>query len=380
MTEQNMTGRVFSDRIRKIYELGQSIWYDNIQRRLLQNGMLKDLIDTSQIYGITSNPSIFQKAIADSGDYDRDLEPLKTAGFTAEDAFYSLAIEDIQTAADLFTPLYETSGGKDGYVSLEVNPLLARDTEATIKEAELLWIKVNRPNLMVKIPATQEGLPAIRSCIARGLNINVTLIFSNERYAEVMKAYMAGLEDRLAQGLPLDQIASVASFFVSRVDTKTDALLNQLSNDGIISPEECRDLQGKAAVANSRIAYQLYKNVFGSERFAGLKAAGARAQRPLWASTSTKNPAYRDVMYVDDLIAPNTVNTVPPQTLVAIQDHGATQIGIPEDPSESHRILDQLAKLGIPMKAVTAALEEEGVSAFSKSFESLLDTLKEKVA
>ena len=374
MTEQG------TDRIQKIHELGQSIWYDNIQRRLIQNGMLKDLIDHGQIYGITSNPSIFQKAIADSTDYDDAITPLKITGSTAEEAFYSLAIEDIQSAADLFSSLYESSGGQDGYVSLEVNPHLARDTEATIKEAELLWIKVNRPNLMVKIPATKEGLPAIRSCIAKGLNINVTLIFSNERYSEVMKAYLAGLEDRLAQGLPLDRIASVASFFVSRVDTKVDAALNRLSDDGIISPEVCHDLQGKAAVANSRIAYQLFRKVFGAERFASLKAAGARTQRPLWASTSTKNPAYRDVMYVDDLIAPDTVNTVPPQTLTAIQDHGATQIGIPEDPSESHRILDQLFKLGISMQAVTTELEEEGVAAFSKSFESLLDTLKEKVA
>ncbi|MCE5207634.1 MAG: transaldolase [Chloroflexi bacterium] len=368
------------DRIRKVYQLGQSIWYDNIQRRLLENGELKRLIDDGQIYGITSNPSIFQKAIADSSDYDKAIQPLRFSGLTPQEIFYKLAIADIQAAADLFGNLYKTSGGRDGYVSLEVNPLLANDAEATIREAEILWRNVNRPNLMVKIPATREGLPAIRTCIAKGLNINATLVFSNERYAEVMDAYLSGLEDRLAQSLPLGKIASVASFFVSRVDSKVDGMLNQFVKEGRISEEVSGRLLGKAAIANSRLAYQLYKDVFGSERFARLKAAGARTQRPLWASTSTKNPSYSDVMYVDELIAADTVNTVPPQTLSAFQDHGTARIGIPSDPVNSHHVMEELEKMGIPMQSVTAILEEEGVAAFSKSFKDLLETLNKKVA
>lgn len=369
-----------TDRIKKIYQLGQSIWYDNIQRRLLNNGELKNLIDNGQIYGITSNPSIFQKAIGDSSDYDAAIWPMRVSGLSAKEIFYELAIADIQTAADMFANLYNQSRGHDGYVSLEVNPLLARDTNATIQEAVILWEKVNRPNLMVKIPATIEGLPAIRSSIAKGLNINVTLIFSNERYADVIEAYIGGLEDRLAQGLPLAGVASVASFFVSRVDTKVDSMLSQLVKDGKITEAVASGLSGKAAIANSRLAYQLYKDVFGSMRFARLKAAGAQVQRPLWASTSTKNPAYNDVMYVDELIAPDTVNTVPPQTLIAFQDHGSMQIGIPSDPAGSHQILNQLEGLGIHMETVTTALETEGVAAFSKSFESLLETLNKKIS
>jgi transaldolase len=368
-----------NDRIRRLYQLGQSIWYDNIQRRLLQNGVLKDLLAEGQIYGITSNPSIFQKAIADSSDYDSAIEALRGANLSPEEMFFQLAVSDIQAAADLFAGLYERTNGRDGYVSLEVNPLLANDTRGTISQAHALWAKVNRPNLMVKIPATREGLPAIRQCIAGGLNINVTLIFSNQRYLEVMEAYLSGLEDRLADGLPIDPIASVASFFVSRLDSKVDPLLEKLATDGRISADDCRHLQGKAAIANSHLAYQRYKQIFGSERFTALKAAGANPQRPLWASTSTKNPAYKDTLYVDELIAPDTVNTVPPQTLEAFRQHGTPQRSIPDDAQQAQEILDTLEKSGISIKSVTGELEVEGVAAFSKSFESLLSTIKARV-
>jgi transaldolase/glucose-6-phosphate isomerase len=357
-----------SGSIKKLTSLGQSLWYDNIQRKLLVNGELNAMIERGDIRGVTSNPSIFQNAIAKTNDYDAALVPLAWAGWDAESIFWQLAVEDIQEACDLFAPLYEKTRGGDGYVSIEVSPLLARDTAGTIKQAQELWERVNRPNLMVKIPATREGIPAIRASIAAGININVTLIFSLARYTEVMDAYLAGLEDRVAKELPVQQIASVASFFVSRVDAKIDPRL----------PEDSH-LRGKAAVANAKLAYEAFESIFTSPRFATLKARfRARVQRPLWASTGTKNPAYPDTLYVDELIGPDTVNTVPPATLDAFRDHGSAKLTITDGLDEAQKIFVDLKALGISMSSVTQELEEEGVKAFDDAFKSLLETIEER--
>jgi len=357
-----------SETINKLTALGQSIWYDNIQRKLLENGELEGMIERGEIRGVTSNPSIFQNAIAKSNDYDAGLLPLAREGKKAEDIFWHLAIEDIQRACDLFRPLYDSTNGGDGYVSLEVSPYLANDTDATIKQAQELWDRVDRPNLMVKIPATREGIPAIRASIAAGININVTLIFALDRYTAVMDAYLAGLEDRIAKGLPIQQIASVASFFVSRVDTKVDPRLPEGS-----------PLRGRAAIANAKLAYDSFETIFTSPRFATMKARfRARAQRPLWASTSTKNPNYPDTLYVDTLIGPDTVNTVPPATLVAFIDHGVVKPTITLGLEEAQTLFADLKAVGISMSTVTQELEEEGVKAFADAFTSLLDAIEER--
>lgn len=352
---------------------GQSIWYDNVQRSLLQNGELAAMIARGEIRGVTSNPTIFMNAITKSQDYRAALVPLAQAGKSAEEIFWDLAIEDIQTAADLFRPLYDESGAGDGYVSLEVSPYLAQDTDGTLAAARMIWQRVNRPNLMVKIPATKAGLPAITAAIADGININVTLIFSVERYAAVMEAYQKGLEKRVAAGLPVSSIASVASFFVSRVDTKVDGHLMGMIDRGGRRAEKAESLLGKAAIANARLAYTDFKAVFATARFQALKAAGARVQRPLWASTGTKNPKYRDVVYVEELIGPDTVNTVPPATLAAFLDHGQVRTGsLEENVAEAERDLAALESLGISMNAVTGELEQEGVKSFADAFTALL--------
>lgn len=354
--------------IQKLTSLKQSLWYDNIQRKLLETGELKAMIDRGDIRGVTSNPTIFQNAIAKTNDYDAALIPLAWSGWDAEKIFWQLAVEDIQAACDLFRPLYDETKGGDGYVSLEVSPYLANETDATAKQAKELWERVNRPNLMVKIPATKAGIPAIRQTIAAGINVNVTLIFSLERYAEVMDAYLAGLEDRAAQNLPINMIASVASFFVSRVDSKIDPKL----------PKDSA-LLGKAAIANAKLAYSAFEDVFTSSRFAALKARfSARVQRPLWASTGTKNPAYSDTVYVDNLIGPDTVNTVPPATLDAFRDHGNASVTITRGLDECKAQIAELEALGISMKQVTDELEEEGVKAFADAFKVLLDVVDER--
>jgi len=357
-----------SESIKKLTSLGQSLWYDNIQRKLLENGELKAMIERGDIRGVTSNPTIFQNAIAKTNDYDAALIPLAWSGWDADKIFWHLAIEDIQEACDLFRPLYDETKGGDGYVSLEVSPYLANETEATAKQAKELWERVNRPNLMVKIPATKAGIPAIRQTIAVGINVNVTLIFSLDRYAEVMDAYLSGLEDRVAANEPINMIASVASFFVSRVDTKIDP---KLPKDSI--------LLGKAAIANAKLAYHAFEETFTSARFATLKARfSARAQRPLWASTGTKNPAYSDTVYVDNLIGPDTVNTVPPATLDAFRDHGNAAITITRGLDESKTQIAELEALGISMKQVTQELEEEGVKSFADAFKVLLDVVDDR--
>jgi transaldolase len=358
--------------------LGQSLWYDNIQRRLLENGDMAGMIARGEIRGVTSNPTIFNNAIAKSHDYDAALVPMAQSGLTAAEIFDRLAVEDIRHATDLFLPVYRESQGGDGFVSIEVSPNLAHDTAGTLAEARRLWALVDRPNLMVKIPATLEGIPAVRQAIAAGINVNITLIFSLARYAQVMEAYLCGLEDRLAAGLPVDNISSVASFFVSRVDTKIDPQLYAIIQQGGPAGELAKALPGKAAIANTQLAYALFKRTFETPRFTKLAAKGARLQRPLWASTSTKNPAFPDLLYVDNLIAPHTVNTVPPQTLLAFIDHGRAALTLEGHEGTARQEISELESLGISIDKVTQELEDEGVKSFSDAFASLLKTIDER--
>ena len=361
----------------QLHAAGQSVWYDNVERRLLNNGELAGMIARGEIRGVTSNPTIFMNAVTKSHDYDAGLAALARAGKTGEEIFWDLAIEDIQTAADLLLPLYEQTDRGDGYVSLEVNPYLANDMLATLSEAKRLWKRVNRPNLMVKIPATVEGLPAILHAIEAGINVNVTLIFSRDRYWAVMEMVISGLARRVAAGLPIDTIASVASFFVSRVDTKVDGHLAGMIDRGGARAEKAAQFLGQAAVANARLAYNDYKIIFGSERFAALKAKGGRAQRPLWASTGTKNPAYRDVVYIEELVGQNTVNTVPPATLAAFLDHGVVRANsLEEDLPGAYQAMARLEALGISRANVTAELEAEGVKSFAGAWKALMDTME----
>lgn len=363
----------------QLHQVGQSIWYDNVERRLLNNGELAGMIARGEIRGVTSNPTIFMNAVTKSKDYDAGLAPLAKAGKTGEEIFWDLAIEDIQAAADLLYPVYKQSNREDGYVNLEVNPYLANDTQATLSEAKRLWKRVNRPNLMVKIPATVEGLLAILFAIEAGINVNVTLIFSRERYWAVMEMYISGLARRVAAGLPIDSIASVASFFVSRVDTKVDGLLMGMIDRGGFRAEKAAKFLGQAAIANTRLAYHDFKVIFGSERFAKLAASGGRVQRPLWASTGTKNPAYRDVVYIEELVGKDTVNTVPPATLAAFLDHGCVRPGsLEEDLTGAYQSMSRLEALGISMPTVTAELEAEGVKSFASAWKALMDAVEVK--
>ena len=368
-----------SNPLLELQRLGQSPWHDNIRRELLTSGKLRRMIDDGWITGLTSNPTIFEQAISKSDDYDAELGRLARKGKSAEEIFDALAIGDIRNAADLFRGVYDRTKGADGYVSIEVAPKYARDTQATILEARRLWETVDRPNLMVKIPATKEGIPAIEQSIAAGININVTLIFSLERYEEVMTAYLNGLIRRRDADEPLDHVASVASFFVSRVDTLVDKLLDE--RIAAASPDEAerlRRLQGKAAIANAKIAYQQFRRKFSVEAYALLANEGARKQRPLWASTSTKNPEYPDTYYIEALVAPDTVDTMPPATLEAYADHGDPKVRIDEGIDEARRALEELAAVGIDMADVTARLERDGVKSFADSFDSLIRVVEER--
>lgn len=358
--------------VERLSALGQSLWLDHIQRHQLENGQVAELIARGDIRGMTSNPAIFLHAIASSHDYDSALQPLAWSGWNAEQIFWQLAIEDVRAACDLFLGLYRATNGSDGYVSLEVNPALAHRTEPTIAQAKHLWEVVDRPNLMVKIPATKAGVPAIRAATAAGINVNATLIFSLKRYREVMEAYLAGLDDRLRADLPVETIASVASFFVSRMDTKVDQLLEG------IDPVLAKGLFGKSAIANARLAYADFTQVFGGPRFARFQAAGCRPQRPLWASTGTKNPAYPDTLYVDSLIGPATVNTLPPHTLEAFRDHGKVEQSLPADPEPSRQVLAELEASGISIQKVTGELEVEGIKAFADAFRLLRKTIDDR--
>jgi len=358
--------------LQQLWALGQSPWYDNFRRSYLTSGRLQALIE-SGIRGVTVNPTIFAKAILDSTDYDAAIRDLLARGAGPSQIYESLLIEDITAAADLFRPLYDQSEGQDGFVSIEVSPALAHDTAASIAEARRFWNTINRPNIMVKIPATDQGVPAIRQLIGEGININITLIFAIDFYEQVMEAYLTGLETLAAQGKPLNRIASVASFFVSRVDTEVDTRLTALMEAARSDTgrRELEALRGTAAVANARIAYQHFLATFAEERFAALRENGARAQRPLWASTGTKNPVYRDVKYVEELIGPDTVTTVPQATIDAFQDHGRVARTIDQDVDAARRVMERLDLAGINMKDVTDRLQEAGVASFVKALETL---------
>ena len=357
------------NRIASFLGLGQSIWLDYISRDLLQSGELKALIGAGEITGVTSNPTIFDKAIRESTQYDDQLRQTLEAKpeSTDQELFEALAIQDIQETADLLAPVYEKSQKDDGYVSLEVSPELATFTEETFEETQRLFRAVDRPNVMIKIPATQAGLPAITRAIREGININVTLMFSIQDYKDVAESYLKGLEQRVIDGKPIEHVASVASFFVSRVDNVIDSLLPPNS-----------PLRGKIAVANAKLAYQAFEKTFTSDRFSALRLKRAKLQRILWGSTRTKNPAYSDLLYVEPLVGPHSVNTVPPITLEAIRDHGVAKLSVTQDVESSEAYIHQLSKLGISLEDVTKQLKGEGVKAFAESFRSLLKTLKTK--
>jgi transaldolase/glucose-6-phosphate isomerase len=366
----------------EVEKLGQSIWYDNIRRALIDNGDLAGKIANDDLRGVTSNPTIFEKAITGSTDYNDAMRQLIAGGKSVNEIYEALVIEDIQRAADLFKPVYERTDKLDGYVSLEVSPLLAHDTEETVAEAKRLWAALNRPNVMIKIPATPAGIPAIEQSIAAGLNINVTMIFALENYEEVAEAYISGLERRAAAGNPVDHVASVASVFVSRIDTAVDNQLEfrlrRLEDEN--EKAALSGLLGKTAIANAKLQYRRFKEIFASERFAKLKAAGARVQRPLWASTGTKNPNYSDVLYVEALIGPDTVNTLPPATFTAFRDHGKVRLSVEENPDDARAVVNKLAEIGVDLKQVCQQLQDDGVKAFADSFESLMQSITSKQA
>jgi transaldolase len=362
----------------KLRSFGQSIWLDYIRRRMLVSGELGRLIEEDGLAGVTSNPSIFEKAIAESDDYDDAIRSLARAGKNAGEIYEELAVEDIRLTADLFRPLYDRVEGRDGFVSLEVPPRLANDTASTVLEARHLWARVNRPNVLIKVPGTLEGLTAIRQLISEGINVNVTLLFGLSRYQAVVEAYITGLEERTASGLPLSQISSVASFFLSRIDVLIDTLLEKKLQDGGQSAATASMLRGKVAIASAKTAYQLYKKIHGTARFHKLAARSARPQRVLWASTSSKNPDYSDVKYVEALIGPDTINTIPLETLAAYRDHGNPALRLEEDPEEARRVLMLLPETGIDLDTVTMQLEKEGIEKFVKPFDKLVQTLERK--
>jgi transaldolase len=364
--------------LKQLGTLNQSIWLDYIQRDLIAGGGLRRLIEEDGLRGMTSNPAIFEKAIAESHDYDEDIRAMALQGKGAVAIYETLSQADVRSAADEFRPLYDSSDGKDGYVSLEVNPHLAHDTKGTTEEARRLSTALNRPNVLIKVPATAEGLPAIRQLISEGISINVTLLFGLPRYRQVVEAYIVGIEARAAQGKPVKHIASVASFFLSRIDALIDPLLEKLIAQGGKEAELAKKARGQSAIASAKMAYQIYKEIFAGDRFRKLVDKGARVQRLLWASTSSKNPDYSDVKYVEALIGPDTVNTAPPETLDAYRDHGEPKSRLEQDVKEARRVLEQLPELGIGIDNVTQQLEDEGVEKFNKPFDKLMETLYQR--
>lgn len=362
--------------IQKANNHGQSIWYDNIRRGMIKSGELQALIEQG-VSGLTANPTIFEKAISGSTDYDDALLRHADDGKSLNEVYEDLVISDIQSAADLLRPAYDRSDGVDGYASLEVNPHLASDTSGTVAEATRFFNVLNRPNVLIKVPATPEGIPAIRQLIGEGINVNVTLIFSLAAYLQVQEAYISGLEGLVKNGGDLSKVASVASFFVSRVDTAVDNELERLPGNG---SGDLSRLMGQAAVANAKLAYKSFQNTFGTGRFGSLQARGARVQRPLWASTGTKNPAYSDVLYVDTLIGQNTVNTMPDATLEAFLDHGQVSEAVTQGVSEAEQAMKALENAGVSMSEVTSKLLADGVKAFADSFDQLMGNIEEKLS
>ena len=358
----------------------QSLWLDDISRTMLRTGALQKQIQQDGIRGITSNPTIFEKAIAAGDAYDDQIADLIRAGKSSGEIFEAVEVDDIRDACDLFADLYKASGGSDGYVSIEVAPEFARDTDGTIGEARRLWSSVDRPNLMVKIPGTAEGIPAIRQALLEGISINVTLLFSVERYEQVALAYVEALEERHAKGESIETLASVASFFVSRVDTLVDKLLDERIQAEPGVADLAGSLKGRIAVANAKLAYQKFLQIFESDRFAPLRAARGNVQRPLWASTGVKNPAYSDVLYVETLIGPDTVNTMPSKTIDAFVDHGVIARTVDAGIDEAKQAIADLETVGVDLRAVTAQLEKEGIATFTKSFDSLISGVEGKRA
>jgi transaldolase len=367
-----------SNPLKRLGTLGQSVWLDYIRRDLMASGGLRRLIEEDGLRGMTSNPSIFEKAIAESHDYDEDIRAMALKGEGVKAIYETLSQRDVQSAADEFRPLYDKIDGKDGYVSLEVNPHLAHDTKGTIDEARRLWTALNRPNVFIKVPATTEGLPAIQQLIGEGISVNVTLLFGLPRYRKVAEAYIAGIEAHVAQGKPVTHLASVASFFVSRIDALVDPLLEKLIAQGGEKAEFAKKGHGQVAISSAKVAYQIYKEIFGQDRFKRLAGKGARVQRLLWASTSSKNPDYSDVKYIEDLIGPDTINTVPPATLDAYRDHGNPKARLEQKVAEARWILERLPELGIRIDDVTRQLENEGVEKFNQPFDKLMQTLAQK--
>jgi len=358
--------------------LGQSIWLDFLSRGMLVSGELVSLIQEDGVSGVTSNPAIFEKAIAQSSDYDAAVRALARKGLTAPEIYEEVVVEDIRMTADLLRPVYDRREGADGFVSLEVSPHLAHDSAGTLIEARRLWERVDRPNLFIKVPGTWEGLPAIRQLIAEGINVNATLLFGIPRYRAVAEAYLDGLSERAARGLPLERVASVASFFLSRIDVLVDPLLERLARGGGTQASAAGRLQGVTAIASAKAAREQYHEMLAGDRYAALASRGARPQRLLWASTGTKNPAYSDVKYLEALIGPDTVNTAPLETIVAYRDHGAPALRLEQGMPEARRSLARLAELGIDLAAVTQRLEDEGVEKFSRPFDSLMQALERK--
>ncbi|MEQ8271092.1 transaldolase [Algiphilus sp.] len=357
----------------RLHAHGQSFWLDYIRRQMLHDGALQRLIDDDGLRGMTSNPAIFEKAIAGSDDYDAQLRELARAGVDRDTAYEALVLQDIARAADVLAPVHAASEGIDGCISIEVSPHLARDTEGTLAEARRLWSRLNRPNIMIKVPGTPEGVPAIETLIAEGISVNVTLLFSVSRYAEVLEAFMRGLERRRAHGKPIDKVASVASFFLSRIDSLVDARLDRYGT------EPARALRGQAATACARLAYAHFCSQRRSARWEALAEAGAKPQRLLWASTSAKDPAYSDVKYVEPLIGPDTVTTLPPETVTAFRDHGHCAVTLAETADDAHDILQRLADLDIDTDVLADQLEAEGIDKFVQPFDALLDTIQQRL-
>jgi len=368
------TSKATRNPLKELLNYGQSMWLDYIRRDLFTTGKLKQLIEADGLRGMTSNPAIFEKAIADSSLYDDMLKSLASrADLDTTGRYEQIAIRDIQAAADTLRPVYDASTFRDGYVSLEVSPYLARKTQETIDEARRLWKTVHRDNVMIKVPGTAEGLPAIRQLIGEGININVTLLFAQEVYEKVAEAYIAGLEDLKTDGGNLSKMAGVASFFISRIDTLIDFMLNdRLKTASDASQALLKSLLGKVAIANGKLTYQSYQRIFSGPRWQALAANGAQTQRVLWASTSTKNPNYRDVIYVEELIGPDTVNTMPPATIDAFRDHGLLRNALTEDVAGAAKVMQDLARAGISMKDVTDKLTNDGVKLFADAFDKLL--------
>ncbi len=362
----------------ELIKFGQSIWYDNISKDLLDKGELKRLINECGVRGVTSNPTIFDNAISKSNSYDKQISALKPRNLSADQMFEELAIEDISRAADLLLPIYQSSDGVDGFVSIEVSPLLAANTEGTLAEAQKLYKRLNRPNIMVKVPGTAEGIPAVYALLEQGINVNITLLFSVSNYQEVAKTYCAALRSRVKKGLPVDKIRSVASFFVSRVDSAVDAELKKIAAAEPAKAKIAQSLLGKFGIANCKLAYKKYLEIFGVD-FADLHKAGAKPQRPLWASTSTKDPSYPDLIYVDNLIGEDTVNTMPHATLMACVDHGKPAATLGQNMAEAEEVQGHLKSLGLNLEQILNHLQVDGVKKFADSFKALNESINKKI-